>query len=60
LHVDVKHSAMCLEGGGWRYLSRQHGTRNRAATAGTHNQHRRPLMGTAFVRTVIDDHLRMA
>ncbi|MCU1606462.1 MAG: putative transposase [Modestobacter sp.] len=49
------------DGGGWRYLGRQQGEKNRAATGGKpRSRHRDPLMGTAFVHTVIDDHSRVA
>ena len=61
LHVDVKKLGNVPDGGGWRYLGRQQGDRNRAATAGKpRNEHRNPKMGTAFVHTVIDDHSRVA
>jgi hypothetical protein len=43
--------------GGWRYLGRQQGEKNRAATVG---EPRSPLIRTAFVHTVIDDHSRVA
>jgi transposase InsO family protein len=61
LHVDVKKLGNVPDGGGWRYLGRQQGERNRAATTGKpRNKHRGPLIGTAFVHTVIDDHSRVA
>jgi transposase InsO family protein len=61
LHVDVKKLGNVPDGGGWRYLGRQAGERNRAATAGKpRSKHRGPLIGTAFVHTVIDDHSRVA
>ena len=61
LHVDVKKLGNVPDGGGWRYLGRQQGNRNRAATPGrTRNAHYHPKMGTAFVHTVIDDHSRVA
>jgi transposase InsO family protein len=61
LHVDVKKLGNVPDGGGWRYLGRQQGDRNRAATPGKpRNEHRNPKMGTAFVHTVIDDHSRVA
>ena len=34
LHVDVKKLGNVPDGGGWRYLGRQQGKKNRAATAG--------------------------
>ncbi len=50
LHVDVKKLGNIPDGGGWRYVGRVQGKRNRAATAGKpKNVHRDPKMGTAFV-----------
>ena len=64
LHVDVKKLGNVPDGGGWRFVGRQQGERNRAATAlanGTQrSRHRGALLGTAFVHTVLDDHSRVA
>jgi transposase InsO family protein len=61
LHVDVKKLGNVPDGGGWRYLGRQQGDKNRAATAGKpRNKYHNPTIGTAFVHTVIDDHSRVA
>jgi len=61
LHVDVKKLGNVPDGGGWRFVGRFQGERNRSATAGKpKNQWRNPKMGTAFVHTVIDDHSRVA
>lgn len=61
LHVDVKKLGNIPDGGGWRYVGRQQGRRNQAATPGKpRNAHSNPNMGTAFVHTVIDDHSRVA
>ena len=61
LHVDVKKLGNIPDGGGWRYVGRQQGDRNRAATPDKpHNKWRDPLMGKAYVHTVIDDHSRVA
>ncbi len=61
LHIDVKKLGNVPDGGGWRYLGRQQGRKNRQATAGKpRNKHYHPLIGTAFVHTVIDDHSRVA
>jgi transposase InsO family protein len=61
LHVDVKKLGNVPDGGGWRFVGRFQGERNRATTAGKpKNQWRNPKMGTAFVHTVIDDHSRVA
>jgi transposase len=62
LHVDVKKLGNIPDGGGWRYVGRQQGKKNRNATSGKPRspRHRNPNMGTAFVHTVIDDHSRVA
>jgi transposase InsO family protein len=61
LHVDVKKLGNVPDGGGWRYVGRQQGKRNRAATKGKpRNRRYDPVMGTAFVHTVLDDHSRVA
>ncbi len=61
LHVDVKKLGNIPDGGGWRYVGRQQGNRNRAATPGRpRTKNHEPVLGTAFVHTVIDDHSRVA
>jgi transposase InsO family protein len=61
LHVDVKKLGNVPDGGGWRYVGRQQGDKNRAATPGKpRSRHRGPLLGTAYVHTVLDDHSRVA
>ena len=61
LHVDVKKLGNIPDGGGWRYVGRQQGDKNRAATPDKpRNKYRDPLMGKAYVHTVIDDHSRVA
>jgi transposase InsO family protein len=63
LHVDVKKYGNIPDGGGWRYLGRVQGDRNRQATArrtGHRGTDRNPRVGTAFVHTVVDDHSRVA
>src|SRR4051794_4413459 len=61
LHVDVKKLGNIPDGGGWRYVGRAQGKRNRAATPDKpRSKHRGPLLGTAFVHTVLDDHSRVA
>ena len=61
LHVDVKKYGNIPDGGGWRYVGRRQGRRNRAATPGKpRNKYANPKMGHAFVHTVIDDHSRVA
>lgn len=61
LHVDVKKFGNIPDGGGWRFVGRAQGARNRAATPNKpKNAHRNPKMGHAFVHSVIDDHSRIA
>jgi transposase InsO family protein len=61
IHVDVKKLGNIPDGGGWRYVGRQQGHRNRAGTPGKdRTKWRDPKMGHAFVHTVIDDHSRVA
>jgi transposase InsO family protein len=56
LHVDVKKLGNVPDGGGWRYVGRKQGGRNRHR----HSPGSHPNVGTAFVHTVIDDHSRVA
>ena len=64
LHVDVKKLGRVPDGGGWRYLGRQQGKKNRhtttARTGGPRSKWGQPLMGTCYLHTVIDDHSRVA
>ena len=62
IHVDVTKFGNIPDGGGWRYVGRQQGKSNRAATATKRRkgQVRGPLLGHAYVHTVIDDHSRVA
>jgi transposase InsO family protein len=64
VHADVKKLGNVPDGGGWRYVGRAQGKQNRKATAhrtGQRNQtFRRPIIGTAFIHTVLDDHSRVA
>ena len=64
LHVDVKKLGKVPDGGGWRYVGRAQGGRNRAATAARtgapKSKNRQPLIGTCYLHTVIDDHSRVA
>jgi len=60
VHVDVKKLGNIPDGGGWRYLGRQQGNKNRSATAGKpKNRQYNPKMGTAYVHSVLDDHSRV-
>jgi transposase InsO family protein len=61
IHVDVKKLGNIPTGGGWRFVGRRQGKKNRTATADvTRSRHRDVLLGHAFVHTVIDDHSRVA
>ena len=64
IHVDVKKIGRVPDGGGWRYVGRQQGEKNRSATAartnGPRNQYGNPQIGTCYLHTVIDDHSRVA
>jgi transposase InsO family protein len=64
LHADVKKLGRVPDDGGWRFVGRQQGGRNRAHTAartGTaKSKYHHPLIGTCFLHTVIDDHSRIA
>jgi transposase len=63
VHVDVKKLANVPDGGGWRFLGRQHGAQNRQATrdrTGLKTIYSQPKIGTAFIHTVLDDHSRVA
>ena len=63
IHVDVTKFANIPDGGGHKFLGRQHGKANARATArrtGERGSQYRPAIGTASVHTVIDDHSRMA
>ena len=64
IHVDVTKFGNIPDGGGWRYVGRFQGGRNRSATVArtgaARSKWRGPLVGKAFVHTVIDDHSRVA
>jgi transposase InsO family protein len=64
IHVDVKKLGKVPDGGGWRYVGRQQGDKNGAATALRtglpKSKYRQPLVGTCYLHTVIDDHSRVA
>ena len=64
LHVDVKKLGKVPDGGGWRYVGRQQGLRNRATTSArtgaAKSKYHQPLIGTCYLHTVIDDHSRVA
>lgn len=61
IHVDVKKLGRVPDGGGWRYVGRRQGLKNRAATPDKpRNKYHNPLIGTCYLHTVIDDHSRVA
>jgi transposase InsO family protein len=63
IHVDVTKFANIPDGGGHRFLSRQQSRANGIATArrtGERGKRSRPVIGTAYLHTVIDDHSRVA
>jgi transposase InsO family protein len=63
IHVDVKKLGNIPDGGGWRYVGRAQGYRNRSATAkktGKRGYAGDLTVGTCFVHTVIDDYSRVA
>jgi transposase InsO family protein len=64
IHVDVKKLGKVPDGGGWRYVGKQQGDRNRSATVARtgapRSKHRNPVLGTCYLHTVIDDHSRVA
>lgn len=63
IHVDVTKFGNIPDGGGWRYVGRKQGDRNRESTAKRTGQRHlgyEPRIGAAFVHTVIDDHSRVA
>jgi transposase InsO family protein len=64
IHVDVKKLGQVPDGGGWRYVGRQQGEKNRSSTVsrtGTpRSKYRDPVIGTCYLHTVIDDYSRVA
>ena len=61
IHVDVKKLGNIPTGGGWRFVGRAQGKKNRTATPDViRSRYRDVLVGHAFVHTVIDDHSRVA
>ena len=64
IHVDVKKLGKVPDGGGWRFVGRQQGHRNRSATVtrtgAPRTKWRGPVIGTCYLHTVIDDHSRVA
>jgi transposase len=52
IHVDVKKLGNIPDGGGWRYVGRRQGEKNRAKTPGKpRNKHSDPILGYAYVHS---------
>jgi transposase InsO family protein len=63
IHVDVTKFGNIPDGGGWRFVGKSQGHRNRQATrdrTGIKARKYHPKVGTAFLHTVVDDHSRLA
>lgn len=61
IHVDVKKLGNIPDGGGWRFVGRAQGSKNRRTSDGVkRSRSHDPNLGHAFVHTVIDDHSRVA
>jgi transposase InsO family protein len=61
LHVDVTKFGNIPDGGGHRFVGRQQGYKNQAATPGLpRGKDHKPRTGKAFLHTVLDDHSRVA
>jgi transposase InsO family protein len=62
IHVDVTKFGNIPDGGGWRFVGKQQGDKHKAATALRAGKTAKGnwKIGTAFVRTVIDDCSRVA
>jgi transposase InsO family protein len=61
LHADVKKLGNVPDQGGWRFVGRFQGDRNRSNTVARRGQRRTaPKVGHAFVHTIIDDYSRVA
>src|SRR3978361_1236059 len=63
IHVDVTKFGRIPDGGGHRFVGRQRGLVNRAATPpaeGTRTATWQPRLGIGYLHTVVDDHSRVA
>lgn len=63
IHVDVTKFGNIPDGGGHRFVGRVQGKHNAQVTAkrtGQRGKHYKPVIGTAYLHTVIDDHSRIA
>jgi transposase InsO family protein len=61
LHQDVKKLGKVPDGGGWRFVGKQQGDKNKARTAQRTGRSTtyHPIIGTCYLHTVIDDHSRV-
>lgn len=59
IHVNVKKLGNIPAGGSWRYVGRDQGNRNRLAALVRAGSRSHPIVGTAHVHMVIDDHSRV-
>jgi transposase InsO family protein len=55
VHVDVKKLGNIPDGGGWRFVGKQQGIKNRH----THRPGQHPNGGTGYVHSVLDDYSRV-
>ena len=61
IHVDVTKFGNIPDGGGHRFVGREQGAANKWATPClARSKDYKPLTGTAFLHTVVDDHSRVA
>ncbi len=60
VHVDVKKLGNIPDGGGWRFVGRRQGKKNRVSTRGLTRTKKHTGMGMAHIHTVLDDHSRVA
>ncbi|WP_328527019.1 IS481 family transposase [Kribbella sp. NBC_00359] len=63
IHVDVTKFGNVPDGGGWRYVGKQQGAKNKSATSrrtGQWSPDRHARTGVSYLHTVLDDHSRVA
>ncbi|MEV6287180.1 IS481 family transposase [Kribbella sp. NPDC051770] len=63
IHVDVTKFGNIPDGGGWRYVGKQQGGKNKSATSrrtGQWSPDQHARTGISYLHTVIDDHSRVA
>ncbi|MFI6346976.1 IS481 family transposase [Streptomyces sp. NPDC050560] len=59
IHVDIKNLGNIPDGGGHRFMPRQHALANRQVTTSV-RKGGSPVIGYSFIHTAIDDHSRLA